>query len=157
MCESPQQRGYTLGSLRQHEASPRGYSQRSVRLFYPHTSSTFLPFFTSLLSWLTYFSVDGSHRQKWAYCMLHRLWRSNKAGNKSCFVTRPSLFVPAAAHSQVAEIDSLSKGLKYTIDKTQHSSARLDNSPELLFEACWSTDVSQERKCHFVLDKFSEK
>lgn len=51
MCESPQQRGYMLESLRQREASPLGYSQRSMDLCLPpltllalpHTSSSTFP------------------------------------------------------------------------------------------------------------------
>lgn len=50
-CESPQQHGYTLESLRQCEACPRGYRQRGVHLCSPTHFLLYFPFF--LCSWLS--------------------------------------------------------------------------------------------------------
>ncbi len=81
MRESPQQRRYTLESLRQRGVSPRGYSQPSVRLLFSHTLPPlrFLPFFPLICSLVQQCVCEFDELQihKWT-CVL---WWSNKAGN----------------------------------------------------------------------------
>lgn len=129
MCESPQQHRYTLESLRQREASPLGYSHL------PHASSlTSLPVFPLLV--LSPVQQSSCHLKGYVdivehmYVHTHTCWQSNNNLSSlkpsCCFVTRLSLcfsVAAAAAHSQVAEIDSLSKwhDTQLTVLSTSHA------------------------------------
>lgn len=70
MCESPQQHGYTFESLGQHEASPRGYRQWSVRLCSPTRFLLYVPSFLSspllpcLTVWLRCHSMSYTDRNR---------------------------------------------------------------------------------------------